>query len=149
MSLIAGAALAILLAGCAENAQDPDVATANGSGRSASAPAAGSGDQAKFEACLLDNGVDITKLEGVDAATVTAASEKCKEFAPGGGELPRISTTEAAQIRAFAQCMRSNGFPDFPDPGADGAIPADYAASPAEQEKMMPTYTKCMTEMTG
>jgi hypothetical protein len=71
---IIGAAF-LMLAGCAEKSADPDVATADGGGQSASAPAAAAG-QAAFEACLLRNGVDITKLDGVDAATVTEASAK-------------------------------------------------------------------------
>jgi hypothetical protein len=49
--------------------------------------------------------------------------------ATGGGASPTASAspggTDPDQSRKFAQCMRDNGIPDFPDPDANGQIPRD------------------------
>lgn len=43
--------------------------------------------------------------------------------AGGGGASASPSTSaDPEQGRKFAQCMRDNGIPDFPDPGPDGRI---------------------------
>jgi hypothetical protein len=38
-------------------------------------------------------------------------------------EGPTATPEEVAQLRRFAACMRQNGLPDWPDPGSDGAFP--------------------------
>jgi len=50
-----------------------------------------------------------------------AAQEKCRNLAPGG-EHQRSDPATVEQMRAFSQCMRDNGLPDFPDPDADGRL---------------------------
>jgi hypothetical protein len=50
-----------------------------------------------------------------------AAQEKCRNLAPGG-EHQRSDPATVEQMRAFSQCMRANGLPDFPDPDADGRL---------------------------
>jgi hypothetical protein len=41
---------------------------------------------------------------------------------PNGGEPMKADPQMQEQMRKFAQCMRENGVPGFPDPGADGGI---------------------------
>jgi hypothetical protein len=52
----------------------------------------------------------------VNAPAFLAARAKCRKYLP----TPNASTSEQAQQRArglkFAQCMRSHGVPNFPDP---------------------------------
>jgi hypothetical protein len=50
-----------------------------------------------------------------------AAQQSCKSLAPAGvgsGSDP----AQQAQMLKFVDCMRKNGVPKFPDPGADGRI---------------------------
>jgi hypothetical protein len=51
-----------------------------------------------------------------------AATEKCVALAPGGEHEKFGDPVFVEQVRAFAQCMRDNGLPDFPDPDADGRL---------------------------
>jgi hypothetical protein len=47
----------------------------------------------------------------------TAAQAKCKKFLPPGpGSGPPPSAQTLARFLKIAQCMRSHGVPDFPDP---------------------------------
>jgi len=51
-----------------------------------------------------------------------AALEKCRDLAPGGEHRNTNDPAYIEQMRAFSQCMRDNGLPDFPDPDADGQL---------------------------
>jgi hypothetical protein len=51
-----------------------------------------------------------------------AALEKCRDLAPGGEHEKTGDPAVVEQMRAFSQCMRDNGVPDFPDPDADGRL---------------------------
>jgi hypothetical protein len=51
-----------------------------------------------------------------------AAQEACRELAPGGEHEKLGDPAFVEQMREFAQCMRDNGLPDFPDPDADGRL---------------------------
>ncbi|MFC0533067.1 hypothetical protein [Phytohabitans kaempferiae] len=48
----------------------------------------------------------------------------------GGGANPSASGSAGAdgpeRMRQFAQCLRDNGLPDFPDPGPDGRMSQDF-----------------------
>ncbi len=108
----------------------------------------------KFVQCMRDHGVDMADPEfsgdggmsiqiggeGVDPSTVDAAMEACREYAPfnsGSGPAPDPEMEE--KMRQFAQCMRDNGVPNFPDPDG-GAVRIDDTIAgdpdfPAAQEK--------------
>ncbi|BCB80429.1 hypothetical protein GCM10022251_04140 [Phytohabitans flavus] len=51
---------------------------------------------------------------GADAGGVATAG--------GGAAASPSASADPDQGRKFAQCMRDNGIPDFPDPGPDGRI---------------------------
>ena len=52
-----------------------------------------------------------------------AALRACRNLAPGAAhEQNRGSPAFVAQARKFAQCVRDNGVPNFPDPGPDGTF---------------------------
>ncbi|GAA0906932.1 hypothetical protein [Virgisporangium aurantiacum] len=62
-------------------------------------------------------------LLGVSAACGGSDTGDDVASASGGGARPSASGSAAAdpdQSRKFAQCVRDNGVPDFPDPGPDG-----------------------------
>jgi hypothetical protein len=133
--------LALSMAGCGGSGGDDGVATAGspGSKTGSSAGTDGLSDQdrsLKFAQCMRDNGVanfpdpksndgggmSIDVPDGTDPKKVDAAMQKCKLYLPNGGEPPKVDPQRAEQNRKFAKCMRDNGVPNFPDPGADGGI---------------------------
>ncbi|MDQ1721457.1 MAG: hypothetical protein QOI26_1191 [Pseudonocardiales bacterium] len=133
--------LAVSMAGCGGSDGNDGVATA-GSPWSKATTSAGTSnlsdqDQAlKFAQCMRDNGVpnfpdpkfsgdggmSIDVPAGSDPQKVDAAMQKCKEYLPNGGQPQKADPQVAEQNRKFAKCMRDNGVPNFPDPGADGGI---------------------------
>jgi hypothetical protein len=62
---------------------------------------------------------------GAGSSQVAAAQSACNHLLPNGGRSP--DQTQRQQVRAlglrFAQCVRSHGVPNFPDPRSDGRIP--------------------------
>jgi hypothetical protein len=78
-----------------------------------------------------DGGMSIQIQGGPgDMAKIDAAQEACREFAPFGGDgtAPAPDPEMEENMRKFAQCMRDNGVPDFPDP--DGRACASTTRSP-------------------
>ncbi|WP_214403544.1 hypothetical protein [Pseudonocardia lacus] len=125
----------LVLVGCAGAA--PEGVASAGGPAAAEAPADGGPEPAadrdergrQFAQCMRDHGVDMADpVDGRitmngrpgDEAKLDEAQEACEQYAPGGGERPDAATTE--QLRAFAQCMRDNGVPGFPDPQPDGGL---------------------------
>jgi hypothetical protein len=52
----------------------------------------------------------------VSAAVFTAAVNACKALQPPGTLSAKRSPTQQSAALRFAQCVRTNGVPDFPDP---------------------------------
>lgn len=83
---------------------------------------------AAFAKCMREHGVDmpdpeingegigISVPQGTDPQAVDAATQACKQYMPNGGEPPKLDPAQLEKNRAYAKCMRENGFPDFPDP---------------------------------
>jgi hypothetical protein len=121
--------LLAILVGCGGEAKEPGLATAGGepSAATGAGPAA-QPDDAAFKKCLEENGVDIDAFErGQNSTTdLPGLVEKCREFLPDGGELAKLSPEELMSVQQYARCMRSNGVPEFPDPGADGDFGPDW-----------------------
>jgi hypothetical protein len=146
MRIRTGLVLALLLvlpaAGCARGGdKDDGVASAGGAKPSASASGQGDRDPAKdqermleFAKCMREhgvpmedpefegNGVSIMIPEGTDKTKIDAAQAACKQYMPNGGEPMKADPQMQEQMRKFAQCMRENGVPNFPDPGEDGGL---------------------------
>lgn len=51
-----------------------------------------------------------------------AAARACRKFQPGGGNAPVQTPQQLAAAVKFAACMRSHGFPSFPDPDGHGVF---------------------------
>lgn len=60
--------------------------------------------------------------EQQDDPTFRDASEACRDLAPGGEHERAADPATLEQMRAFSQCMRDNGVPDYPDPDPDGQL---------------------------
>ncbi len=121
------------------------MAGAGGNAASTSAPSAGSGASSgssptreaellKFSQCMQSHGIadfpdpsngvlSIPANSGGDLNSQSpqfqAAQSACKKFMPGGNLT--LGDQSAAALK-YAECMRSHGLPDFPDPNGQGAI---------------------------
>ena len=92
-------------------------------------------DGAKFSACMRKHGVtsfpdpngqgqiSISSGMGIDpgSPTFNSARTACQKLLPNGGQpTPQQRAEMQQQMLAFAQCMRSHGIADFPDPTGNG-----------------------------
>ncbi|MGX7676289.1 hypothetical protein [Plantactinospora sp. DSM 117369] len=138
--LLLGLLLLVGVAGCGGADRDPGIATAGGPTASASggagpAPVDEADRARRFGQCMRENGVPdfpdpeieggairMRAPEGTDRAKMDAAQQKCQKYLPNGGEPPKLDPQAQQRIREYAQCMRENGVPKFPDPQPDGGI---------------------------
>jgi hypothetical protein len=132
-TLLLGPLLVLGLAACGAAGGGSETA---GAGASSGASADPKGTALKFAQCMRDNGLpdfpdpefgDNGELSqsapgNVDKAQLDAAQEKCKEFAPDSGPPKPMDPEKLAKAREYSKCMRDHGFPDFPDPDANGGI---------------------------
>jgi hypothetical protein len=61
-----------------------------------------------------------------------SAESVCRRLLPGGGPHSQSAPRSHAEILAalaFARCLRSHGFPDFPDPSTNGDITHEMLAN--------------------
>jgi hypothetical protein len=149
-------ACAALLAGALLTACSSDDPAGDAAAGDASSEDTGFDRALAYAQCMRDNGVPdfpdpersgggvrITPGGGVDpdSSEFVAAQEACRDLAPqgmgnGGG------TLDSARVAEWAQCLRDNGVPGFPDPVIDGGsmrIPVDGSfdpQDPAFQEAM-------------
>jgi hypothetical protein len=126
--VVAAVASAALLAGALV------LVTALGSSSSNETTTAADPQQAAlaYAQCIRDNGVPDfpdpdpngrfsgLSHEQQSNPAFQAAQQACRTLAPGGEHEKFGDPAFVAQMRAFAQCMRANGLPDFPDPDAEG-----------------------------
>ena len=64
----------------------------------------------------------------------TSAYTDCQHLQPGGGppnQSPARSHAQIAALLAFARCMRSHGFSNFPDANSSGQITHQMLANAA------------------
>jgi hypothetical protein len=59
-----------------------------------------------------------------------AASQACRSLSPAGANPPQQSAQELATDVKFATCMRSHGYPSFPDPDPKGVFNLPAAVNP-------------------
>lgn len=125
--------LAGLISGCGSSAS---AGTGGGSSRNT----ADSAQQAvKFAQCMRNNGVSqfpdpnasgeltidaVANGSGLDtnAPAFKQALSACRDLEPTGFTGRTRSSQQQAAGLKFAQCIRSNGVPDFPDPVPNGPL---------------------------
>jgi outer membrane lipopolysaccharide assembly protein LptE/RlpB len=132
--LMAAMAVVLLLGGCGSSDGGGD-GVASAGGNSAQPPSASATQQGstadqmqQFAKCMRDNGVDMPDpgADGSfgggaddqadrDSPAFQKATEACKQFLPGGGDLSKLDPKLIDQIRQLTQCLRDNGV-DVPDP---------------------------------
>jgi hypothetical protein len=80
-------------------------------------------------------------------ATFTQAMSACKKLEPPGFTGPKVTPQLRTARLKFAQCIRENGVPDFPDPTSNGPLVdtnrVPSAATPAGMSALNAAMHKC------
>ena len=126
-AVIATVALALLAAGCGGRSARHSASSTN------SAQAARQTAALAFARCMRSHGVpnfpdpnpqgDFPPFHtGVSKQTSSAANGDCKHLLSSGGSTgtPQQRRQKFAFALKVAQCLRTHGFPNFPDPTASG-----------------------------
>lgn len=134
--------IGLISAGCGSSAPSK---TATGSGgatttATSTTPTTSTREKAmKFSACMRDNGVsafpdpnasgDLTIDAVANGSSLDTSSpafkqaiSACRDLEPPGFTGHRRTAQQQQAALKFAECMRENGVPDFPDPTPDGAL---------------------------
>ena len=178
-AVIIAAATVALLAACSGSPSSAGAGAAPGAGGSTSAGGAtGSTSAVAYSDCMRSHGVpkypdpgsngEVPKGSaqqfGVSNSQFQAAQSDCQHLLPSGGSLQQqaqqcfnAGECPAALVqqlltaqRRFAQCMRSHGVPNWPDPtvGSEGRpifnlIPAGITHSQEHLPRITTTMTEC------
>jgi hypothetical protein len=145
---VALAVAGVLVAGCSGGPADPGVAGVSSAtaSPSQSATVSGEAEALQYAACMRSHGVpdfpdptvqngsvgfSITAGDGVDqnSAQYQSARQACSSLR-GGGTANSGSGNLAKELK-FAQCMRSHGVPDFPDPNKNGGFSGTSTLNPS------------------
>ena len=145
---IALAVAGVLVAGCSGGPADPGVAGVSSAtaSPSQSATVSGEAEALQYAACMRSHGVpdfpdptvqngsvgfSITAGDGVDqnSPQYQSARHACSSLR-GGGTANSGSGNLAKELK-FAQCMRSHGVPDFPDPNKNGGFSGTSTVNPS------------------
>lgn len=125
LGLVVG--LLVLVAACASGSAD----TSSSATTSAGATSASRTPSAQaYSSCMRTHGVPdfpdpdangrtVVTGEIADEATLESANNACASLRPSG---TTSGSGSSSQLLKFAQCMRENGVPSFPDPTSGGAI---------------------------
>ncbi|WP_116112125.1 hypothetical protein [Amycolatopsis ruanii] len=136
-------------AACGSDDPGNSVASVGGSSSSTTQAAAASADPVAYAQCMRANGVPnfpdpqadggmtFDEGSGIDPQSqqFKDADSKCKQLMPGDkGKSAMGDQWPAEDKLKYAQCMRENGVPAFPDPDADGGFPALLQGGPVDPE---------------
>jgi hypothetical protein len=143
VALAIGSAALVLLAACSGSPSSP------GSGSPAASGSTTSPSAVAYSACIRAHGVpnfpdpdgggNLPKADphqlGVSSAQLQAAEQTCRHLLPNAGSAINAGSVQQcmesddcpqnivqhtlAEERLFAQCMRSHGVPNWPDPSID------------------------------
>jgi hypothetical protein len=148
--LLVGLSVAALLSACSDASPSPSPTASSGalpSGRAATIAADPAAAFIQVMQCFREHGHPdfpdpVQRSDGSWEFPVTASRVKVpgecadlvrqlKQGAPGSAPTPDL-----AQGRAFAQCMRANGVPEWPDPGPDGSYALPERLTDPRNENM-------------
>lgn len=158
---VALAGAGALAAGCSGGPGGPGVAGASASPSASSSVTASSGTARAlaYAACMRSHGVpgfpdptvkngavgfNITAADGIDPSSpqYQAALQSCSSLR-GGGTSNSGSSANLAKELKFAQCMRTHGVPDFPDPNKNGGFSGTSTINP-QSATFQNAQTTCM-----
>jgi hypothetical protein len=129
-------AAAVIIAGCGSSSRSNSSTVA---GRAAT-PANRLAQAVRFSDCMRSHGVsnfpdpgqpkDVLTKSEVNSPQFQAAQSKCVRLAPP--PQPESAATQRARrtaALAFARCVRTHGFPSFPDPTPAGRLTPEMATA--------------------
>jgi hypothetical protein len=155
-------AIVVLISACGSSAP----------GAGASNTASNHAEAVKFAECMRHNGVsqfpdppasgELT-LDGVangssmdpNSPAFTQAISACKNLEPPGFTGQQATPQQTSARLKFAQCMRANGVPDFPDPTPNGPlldtrrIPSLAGKDPRTDPRLQAAMHKCSNFAAG
>jgi hypothetical protein len=139
LALVAAVVVAVIGAGCGGHVPS----SASVSGAAAAAAKGGPGEAAfRFSACMRTHGVSnfpdpkVKTSAGSTSVAIAinpsisgqpafkSAQKACQHILgkPGSAGTDHNSPARVQALIAFARCLRSHGFPNFPDPNANGEL---------------------------
>lgn len=137
-SSLAVAAVSLLAAGCGSNSSSTSSSSGSGGPQSQAQIQEENQELVRFADCMRSHGVsdfpDPTNphafKQAMDPTTEQSpafgsAMTACQHLLPGGGSHSQTTPPTPAQtaaLLAFARCLRSHGFPRFPDPDSTGNV---------------------------
>jgi hypothetical protein len=161
--LAALAMLAVIVAGCGNGSAGTgnSTVTSGGNGTASIHEKA-----VRFAGCMRSNGVSAFPDPGVSGSftidgiangssvdTNSAAFKRaigaCKNLEPPGFTGAKVTPQQTTARLKFAQCMRDNGVPDFPDPTPNGPlidtnrIPSLAGKDPRSDPGLQAAMQKC------
>ena len=139
--MITAGVCALLIAACGSTSAAPTGASGQDAGQPS--PAQAQRDIVEFTGCMRSDGVaglatpTLSALKSELAPTTPhsrqfrAALPDCLHLLPFVGRPQTVAQTQAhkAAFMAFARCIRSHGFPSFPDPSTNGQITHEMVAA--------------------
>jgi hypothetical protein len=164
--ILALASLSLVTAACSGNLATPGVASlgsttptsaaSTGPGSSSSQSSFASAQLLKFSQCMRNHGLtsfpDPTSQGNVEFQNVgnlnpnspqfQKAQNACQSLMPGALITPAEKASANTKALAFAQCMRTHGVPNFPDPNGQGVIKITTATNVAANS---PQYDKAQS----
>jgi hypothetical protein len=82
-----------------------------------------------------------TNAPDVPGSAISACGSIWRRLPPQPATSPPVPNAAFQRLLGFARCMRSNGFPHWPDPTSDGVFHVDLAGFPKSQ--LAPVLGEC------
>lgn len=154
--------LAVLVTACGSDSKESATASSLNASSAAGSGGGSQGSSAQaFASCMRSHGVPSFPdpdssgrflLPGSvqNAPRFQSASQACQHLLPngmtnGGGSGGGTTTTELVK---FAQCMRSNGVSNFPDPTTGGGIGLPQGVDP-NSSQFQSAWQACQSDLPG
>jgi len=83
-------------------------------------------------------------LASLASIAIVALISACGSNAPSTSGSGSNTTADTQKAVKFAECMRGNGVPNFPDPSASGTFTIDQIANGSSLDTNSPTFTQAM-----
>jgi len=123
-------------------------------------------DAVRFADCVRSHGVsnfpdpttsprEFKNALSMQSPAFQSAETACGHLLPGGGPRSQSAAHSQAQIAAllaFARCLRSHGFPSFPDPTSSGQVTHEMLAQAGinlHQPAMLEAADACVSVTHG
>ena len=85
-----------------------------------------------------------------DDPRLRAAMEACQDLRPAGLDHQDFGDPDFVEAMfEFAQCMRENGLPDFPDPGPDGRLVIGHGTVDRNDPRFQAALQTCYESVPG